>query len=237
MNVTVPPLDQKEVRQALNYAIDRQRFIDTTLANLVPSRVTLPWPTSSPAFDAERNKRYEYDLDKARSLLQSAGVSSFNTEFNYANSGPVQEFAQFAQIYQADLAQLGVNMTIKPMDGATWTSTAVKGAYAGLAIGQGGGFGGQDPTSGLATGEYGAANPFTAFQSDTYAQLVKDASAEIDPAKRQDLYTKINDLILDECFTMAICSLLQTSISTAGVHGLRHTTIGGFLGLTDAWME
>ena len=42
MNVG-PPFDKKEVRQAMNYAIDRQRFVDTTLGGLVGPPRDLPW--------------------------------------------------------------------------------------------------------------------------------------------------------------------------------------------------
>jgi peptide/nickel transport system substrate-binding protein len=47
-NITVPPLDKKEVRQALNFGIDRQRIVDQVLQGL--GRVEdLPWAPSSPA--------------------------------------------------------------------------------------------------------------------------------------------------------------------------------------------
>ena len=90
------------------------------------------------------------------------------------------------------------------MDNATWVNTAVKAAYQGMAIGQPGGFGGQDATSGLQTGAFGAANAFTNFKDETYTQLVQAAGSEIDPAKRKQLYSQINDLILDQSFTMNV---------------------------------
>jgi peptide/nickel transport system substrate-binding protein len=50
MNVAVPPLDKKEVRQALNYAIDRKRFVDRALFGLVGETRTLSWTSYSTAF-------------------------------------------------------------------------------------------------------------------------------------------------------------------------------------------
>ena len=99
------------------------------------------------------------------------------------------------------------------MDNATWVDTAVKATYKGLAIGQPGGFGGQDATSGLQTGAFGAANAFTNFKDET-TQLVQAAGAEIDPAKRKQLYAQINDLILDQSFTMNVSSYLAVSVAT-----------------------
>ena len=237
MNVAVPPLDNKLVRQAISYAINRQRFIDTALGGLVGGQMNLPWPSYSPAFEGARNSAYVYDLDKARSLLAQAGVSSFDTVINYANTGEIAEFSTMAQILQADLAGLGITASIQPMDNATWTDTAVKAAYKGLAVGHPGGFGAQDATSGLQTGAFGIANTFTNFADDEYKQTVMAAAVEVDAARRKQLCTRINDLLLDNCFTIPISSLLQVSLSTSKVHGLVRERSGGGLVLTNVWLE
>jgi peptide/nickel transport system substrate-binding protein len=237
MNVAVPPLDNKLVRQALNYAIDRQRFIDTALGGLVGPPMNLPWPTYSPAYEGDKNKTYPFDLDKAKSLLASAGVPSFDTVITYATVGEVAEFSTMAQIYQADLAKIGINATLEPLDNASWTDAAVKAAYKGLAVGHPGGFGAQDATSGLQTGAFGIANTFTNFNDPEYTQTVQAAAAETDAVKRKQLYSQINDILLDNCFTMPLCSLLQVSLSNSKVHGIVRDRSGGGLTLTRTWME
>jgi peptide/nickel transport system substrate-binding protein len=238
INVAAPPFDKKEVRQAMNYALDRQRFVDTTLGGLVGPPRDLPWPPQSPASEPGKNTTYTFDLDKASSLLKSAGVSDFTAELNYVTAGPIQEFTQLAQIYQGDLAKIGVNLNIQPMDNGTWSDTAVKAAYKGMAIGMPSGFGGQDATSGLQTGAFGAANAFSNFKDDTYTQLVQSAGSETDVARRKQLYAQINDIILEQTFTMPVSSFLAVSVATAGVHGVTRTRtgVGGPI-LTDAWME
>jgi peptide/nickel transport system substrate-binding protein len=237
MNVAVPPLDNKLVRQALNYTVDRQRFIDTALGSLVGPPMNLPWPTYSPAYEASKNNTYPFDLDKARSLLASAGVPGFDTVITYATVGEVAEFSTMAQIYQADLAKIGVNASLQPLDNATWTDAAVHASYQGLAVGHPGGFGAQDATSGLQTGAFGIANTFTNFNEPEYAQTVQAAAAETDATSRKQLYSTINDIILDNCFTMPLCSLLQVSLSNSKVHGIVRDRSGGGLTLTSTWME
>ena len=238
INVAASPFDKKEVRQAMNYALDRQRFVDTTLGGLVGPPRDLPWSPRSPASEPAKNANYTFDLDRASSLLKSVGVSNFNAELNYVTAGPIQEFTQLAQIYQADLARIGVNLNIVPMDNGTWSDTAVKAAYKGMAIGMPSGFGGLDATSGLQTGAFGAANAFSNFKDDTYTQLVQAAGSETDAAKRKQLYAQINDIILDQSFTMPVSSFLAVSVATAGVHGITRTPtgVGGPI-LTNAWME
>src|SRR5207302_11279618 len=74
-NVKFKPLDDKRVRQALNYALDRKRIADTVLLGLV-APINLPWPAASPAYEAAKNNSYTYDLNTAKSLLSQAGVSN-----------------------------------------------------------------------------------------------------------------------------------------------------------------
>ena len=63
------------------------------------------------------------------------------------------------------------------------------------------------------------------------------AAAEVDANKRKQLYSKINDILLDNCFTMPLCSLLQVSLSTNKVHGIVRERSGGGLSLTRTWVE
>ena len=44
LNLGIPPLDNKQVRQALNYALDRKRFVDTFMFGTGTAE-SLPWPT------------------------------------------------------------------------------------------------------------------------------------------------------------------------------------------------
>src|SRR5262249_46843484 len=112
-NVTAKPLDDKRVRQALNYAIDRKRIADTVLLGLVGIQ-DLPWPPTSPAYEAAKNNLYAFDLDKAKSLLGQAGVSNLELEFVYAPTLP--EYGIIAQVYQSDLAKIGITLSVKQMD-------------------------------------------------------------------------------------------------------------------------
>jgi peptide/nickel transport system substrate-binding protein len=179
--------------------------------------MNLPWPTYSPAYEAAKNKTYPFDLEKAKSLLASAGVSKFDTVINYATVGEVAEFSTMAQIYQADLAKIGVNATIQPLENASWTDAAVKAMYKGLAVGHPGGFGAQDATSGLQTGAFGGAIRLRISRRQ-YRRTSKRPRLSW-TGKRKQLYSKINDIILDNCFN-AVVFALQVSVSTNKVHGI-----------------
>ena len=80
VNTLFPPTDNKLVRQALNYAADRKRFTDQIFKGIVRP-LTLPWDPSSLAYEASKENYYTFDLDKARSLLDQAGVTSAELDF------------------------------------------------------------------------------------------------------------------------------------------------------------
>ena len=128
-NVANAPLDNKLVRQALNYAMNRQRFVDTVLLGL--SRpVTLPWISTSPAYDSATANYFTFDLDKAKALLAQAGVGPFSLEYLISPNFP--ELSTFGQIYQADLATLGVTLSIKQTESAAFFTAINNRTYPGM---------------------------------------------------------------------------------------------------------
>ena len=236
VNVGTPLFANKLVRQAMNYALDRQRISSTVLQGLVGDPVDLPWPNNSPAFDAAKNATYSFDLDKAAALLKQAGASNAESEITYSTSGYASEYASIAQIYQADLAKIGFNTTLKPVDGPTFTQQGLSRTYTGLRIGAGGGASGVDASSLLQGGNaYNYANNFSGFKDDAYTQLVTAASTEPDVNRRKQLYSQLNDYLLDQSFTFAFS--LYPFITAVGpnVHNLQ-VDPSAALGYVDAWV-
>jgi ABC-type transport system substrate-binding protein len=70
-NLGTPPLDDVRVRQAVNYAIDRNAFGKATGGLYTVADMLLP--TEHWAYDKALTGRYPYDVDRARRLLTDAG--------------------------------------------------------------------------------------------------------------------------------------------------------------------
>src|SRR5215207_8567515 len=132
INTKTKPLDDKRVRQALNYALDRKRYADTIFKGAA-TPINLPWSESSPAFDASKNNVYPYDLDRARALLRDAGVSDLETDILVIGIAQPQLLA-FTQIYQASLNEIGVKLNIKNLEQAVWLDVVInkKPDYTGF---------------------------------------------------------------------------------------------------------
>src|SRR6185436_3082993 len=103
VNAGQPPTDNKMLRQAINYAIDRKRFVDNVLKGFPGEVRALPWAKTSPAFEPAKNKMYAYDLDKARSLVQQSGLSNIEFDISWATAGYTAEYQALATIIQGDL--------------------------------------------------------------------------------------------------------------------------------------
>lgn len=131
LNVQSPKLKDLKVRQALEYAIDRQAFIAAAGGPIAAEPATT---LITPGIAG----RQEYDLypagdsgnvDKAKQLLQEAGVSNLSLTLIVTNDDTSVKKAQaIQQAYQ----KIGVKITIKPEDTDTWTADATgdkAGAY------------------------------------------------------------------------------------------------------------
>jgi peptide/nickel transport system substrate-binding protein len=237
INTTFPPLDNKVVRQALSYALDRQRFAQNVMLNLVGPGQDLPWPPQAGAAEPAKNTQYAFDLDKAKSLLTSAGVAPFNIDILYHNLAYPTEIAALATFYQADLAKIGITANLRLMDFAQFADTVFNQPYQGLAI-AGGAFAHlAESTTAFSTGRGSnlLSGNWSHYKNDQLAQLVSSASTEPDAAKRKQLYSQINDMYLDEVFNMPVSLYPAMSLTHQNVHGVRYNLLPGLV-YTDTWM-
>jgi peptide/nickel transport system substrate-binding protein len=230
-NTTMPPFDNKQVRQALNFGIDRKRFVDTALGGSGEPR-NLPWARQSPAFDAAKNSVYAYDLDKAKALLAQAGNPPIDTDINYSSSDA--EPAQLAQILQGSYTSLGANISLKAMETALLQDLFNRTAYKGMSL-RFSGFAGTDPATLFTVGTYYRLNTnASGFKSDRYEQLVRTAGSEPDPAKRKQVFSDLNDLLLDESFVAIVSTQTVSVVTQSAVSGVAHSMHEAVI-WTDAW--
>jgi peptide/nickel transport system substrate-binding protein len=238
-NVTTPPTDNKQFRQAVNYAIDRKRFVDVAFKGIITDFQDLPYPSGTPAYDASKMKIYSFDLDKAKSLLRASGVSSPEIDLTYSSTQFGYINQTLAQIIESDLVSMGIKVNLKPVDFATQFDVASRRAYNGLLLSVGAGANAAEATSLLTRSRFFSPDPrtsFTGFTSDTYQSLISAASVEPDAAKRRALYGQIQDIILDESASITVSLYPQTAIARKGVHGLAYDA-RPILTYASAWME
>lgn len=120
MNVEAAPLDNADVRKAINYAINKQNIIDGALEG----RGTVANSAISPTCDgySENVKAYEYDPEKAKELLAGAGYTESNPLNLTIKLKEDAKNQKVAQVIQNDLKQVNVNVEIDVMEAGAYTT-------------------------------------------------------------------------------------------------------------------
>ena len=211
LNTTVPPTNNKLFRQAVHYAINRPRYVQTVLLGRGDPR-SLPWTPASPAYDAAKNQHYTYDLDKAKSLVAASGESlSTPIDFVFLTTEPPVGSGGLAQILQSDLAAIGVQINLRNIEFAALSDTMnnLKYTMAYDAVFRYGEF---EPSTGMTTSsQYNYEKNFAGFKNEDYTRLITTSQVEADAAKRKDLYAQLNDFLLDQCFSMPLARIRRSS--------------------------
>jgi len=229
MNTSVPPLDNKLVRQALSYATDRKRMVDTALPGLGQPKF-LPWPSHSPAYEADKDAAYPFDLDKARDLLQQAGISNAELELLY--SAQFAEYPTMAQIYQSDLAKLGIALKLRPIDNGAFLAEKLAGHFQ-LTLDRNTSTS-LNPDRGISGGFLGKAN-VQKFADPAYLSLIDQVLAESDAEKRKPLLSRFNDILVDEAFVPSLCSVPTAALASGRVRGLVYSAAENWK-IGDMWL-
>lgn len=189
INETVKPLDDVRVRQAINYAIDKESLIrDVIGADIAPLAgqvLSAPYDKVNPELQA-----YPYDPAKARALLAEAGhADGFTIELGLSTGTYVAQ-DPVAQVIAKQLGEVGITLEITNQAFPNWvdrTRSAEK-APALYYIGYTSGY--RAPAERLRI--YGTSNSQTHFAApDTvYDDLVAQLTVATTPEQQQELVNK-----------------------------------------------
>ncbi|ATA23405.1 glutathione ABC transporter substrate-binding protein GsiB [Brenneria goodwinii] len=199
LNVTQKPFDNLKVRQALNYAINKDALIKVAFSGYAtPAEGPLP-----PSIDyAVKYQPWPYDPAKARELLKEAGYpNGFTTTlWSSHNHSTAQKVLQFTQ---QQLAQVGVKVQVTAMDagqraaeveGKGVKETGVRMFYTGWSASTGEADWALSPL--FATSSWPPALFNTAFYSNQQVDAdLAGALKTTDRAEKQKLYKDAQDKI------------------------------------------
>jgi peptide/nickel transport system substrate-binding protein len=188
---TSPPLDNVKIRQAIGYAIDRQKIVSQLLfdqGKVANSAI----PPQSWAYSA--GTEYKYDPAKAKQLLQEAGYKGEPIVFKYGSGNAATN--QYAQAIQSSLNDVGLNIQIETLEINTIRAQLAQGQfqmYTGQFVG-----GNQDPIflrDLFSTGKIPTAK-LAGFNRSRYSnpevdKLVEEAISTTDRTRAKELYAKV----------------------------------------------
>lgn len=206
-NLKHKPFDDKRVRQAINYAIDKQEIIDGVLLGLGES-VASPYKPgtrwSNPAL-----KPYDYDKAKAISLLKEAGFTTRNHDGILERNGKPLSFEiltnqnkereKTAVLVQRRLRDVGIEVKIRSIEWASFISRFIKtGDFDAVILGWGLGL---DPdqysiwhSSQQKPGQFN----FIGYNNPKVDQLLEAGRLELNPDKRMKIYHEFSSVLLED---------------------------------------
>jgi len=117
INTKKAPTDNLKVRQALQYAWDYSSVVDSIYNGLATVALG-PVPASMWGHN-DALPAPEFNLEKARQLIKESGLSPDQLKMRMAYIATSQEYANCAQLLQANLAQIGVALELTPGEWST----------------------------------------------------------------------------------------------------------------------
>jgi len=190
LNTTSAPLDNQKIRQAIGYAIDREKLIKELLSGQAKIASSI-LPAGSWAYSP--GTQYNFDPEKSKQLLREAGYKNEPIKFKYSSGNAA--FNSYAQAIQSSLTEVGLNVQIETLDPGTLRTQLAQGQFqmnTGVWIG-----GNQDPiflkdlfTTGRIPGPGVACCNRSRYTNAEVDKLLEDAINEIDRAKAKELYIK-----------------------------------------------
>jgi peptide/nickel transport system substrate-binding protein len=215
MNVTMPPFDNKDVRNALKYAIDREAIIKRVFGGIgKPGNDNVV--ASNVKFAIDPKPVHRYDPDMAKRLLKKAGMPNLKVDLSAADvafTGAIDA----ATVFRESAAKAGIDLTVvrEPNDGY-WDNVWQKKAFCASE------WLGRPTADGVMTFEYAADSNQndTFWKNPRFNELLSAARSELDEKKRAAMYAECQQLIHDDNGVIVIMfTTFVTAYSSRVAHG------------------
>lgn len=205
------PFRDKRVRQAMNYAIDRDSII-TNLVNGITKPASQPANPATFGYNPDV-KPYPYDPAKAKALLTEAGYPNgfkFTSEVLQGFSPNDKEI--WTQVADS-VGKLGVQMELRPVPFSDWLKKYLGGTWEGESM----------TLALLVEPHMDAIRPFQNYSCmfakpftciPEHMPLIEAASQEMDPVKREKMLKDLMKVMHDDALSIAI----QENVEIAGLN-------------------
>jgi peptide/nickel transport system substrate-binding protein len=195
LNAGKGPTADKRVRQAINYAIDKDKIVKVLYAGAAKP-VNSPYANLLEGYDAGLPTPYPYNPDKAKQLLGEAGLAS---GFKFTIDTPNGRYLNDKQVAEAaagDLRKVGIDMQVNTLEwGAMVKALQEKQSDAFLLMQNS-----QDTYQLISTCFSSKIKgiPWLNYSNPEVDQLIDQSGQEMDQTKRVDLYKQASKQIVED---------------------------------------
>ncbi|GAA0857227.1 peptide ABC transporter substrate-binding protein [Clostridium nitritogenes] len=225
-------LSKKEVRQALNLAINREQIVkEVAKGGQTPAWSFVPKGIKSEDGKEFADKQYwnpednDANIAKAKELLAKAGYKDGNglPEFELAYNTDEGNKA-IAEAIQQMWAKIGVKVKLTNQEWAVFQDARKNGNYQIARHGWVGDY--LDPMTFLDMWMTGLGNNDPKFANKDYDELIRKAMKETDVAKRKEALRQAEDILMDEMPIIPIYYYTQVKAVDSKVKGFVVSPLG-----------
>lgn len=222
-NVTDPLFDDVRVRQAVNYAVDKESIVRDLFSD---AALVSTAPFAPPIFGYSAQTPYKRDVEKAKALLAEAGVAPGTKVVLYHPTGRYVQDALVADAIRAQLKEVGLDVELKTLEWPQYVPTVRKTKADGNDV-QFAMLGWSTPTMDADYALYALFHSTQvppgfngAFYSNPEVDaLLDEARSTLDAEKRKEAYKKAIAIIWEEAPWLFLYSEIQVTAVRKGVTG------------------
>jgi peptide/nickel transport system substrate-binding protein len=231
-NVTAKPLDDVRLRKAIAYSLDRDRVVDEVLRG-AGYPINLPWPRYSPAFDEAANSTYTLDVARATALVKEVGTVP-TLPLTYQ---PTATLTAAAAIAQANLAAVGIQVELDPVDPAQFVKLLIGQQFEGLWLTNHSWAQYTPSTLTVSAYPFNAHKNASRYVDDAYIAHADSAWKIADGSSPEAVaaYKKVSDDLLEAAFLAEIAVFFFQWATSDKLQGASYTKRAELL-LTDAYL-
>jgi peptide/nickel transport system substrate-binding protein len=234
VRLDMTPGDKAGVAEAFKYLTNREVIQKSVLRGLAEIANDHPVPDTSKYFNAELKQR-EFDPERAKSLLEKAGV--LGQEIHITAAEAASSSLDYAMVLQQAASTIGQKITIDrvPSDGY-WSNHWLKDAvhYGNINA---------RPTPDILFSLlYKSDAPWneSQYKSEKFDSMLLEARGLLDEAKRKEIYGQMQAMISNEAGTVIPVFMSNVDAISPKLNGLEPNPLGGMMGYTfaeHAWLE
>jgi peptide/nickel transport system substrate-binding protein len=193
MRTDTPPFDNRDVRLAMKYAINRQAMLDLILRGYGILGNDHPISPAYRYYASELPQR-QYDPDKAKFHMKKAGMENYVFKL-HASDAAFAGGLDAAIIFKEYANKAGVKMEVvkEPADGY-WSNVWMKKPWSMSYLS------GRPTEDMIFSLQYarGAAWNDTFWDNERFNKLLTEARSELDQSKRREMYVEMQQLVRDD---------------------------------------
>jgi peptide/nickel transport system substrate-binding protein len=221
MNTAKAPLNNPQVRQAIAYAIDRDRINQQVFAGLGTTG-ELMWPESTPGYPKDLANKYTYNVDKAKELIKNAGAEGATVDLTYAQH-PI--LSALYSILANNLQAIGLKVTGEALSGADYQKRVATAAFNMSYLNNAANVGQSVPVLLTTLPQIRLKNNSLAYSDPQYVTL---ANAVLNATKDSsaDALRKLTEYMLDQANVQLVATSPVVTIQSTNVSGVTRTALG-----------